>query len=444
MISFSEYLLEAAGDPISSNIGNIKTRGHIKRYIFPYLSSKQKKASSKNLSQIFNDKDQKESDLDNHGDSYDQGAEYTHELASNFGPHKKGTRVKVTGLNINGNNVVAQTEKHGVVPISKLGKPENLAAKNKTSEGFKLEHILQKNVDSRFKPAGSTGNSWDFVAGDPNSPHSIKGKAVKKDESKPIFRGESKGSKTGNVAMGTISAGFNNETGKWEYSKKTKSKMASKFNEAVHPDSGLSIIDHMNKYHKDGNLNSGFSIKAPAGTSRHYLNGLGANSLHLHRYALDSKGNYTMNHGTTYTVGNNNEFQGKVGLSHLNDEDLDKLDGQLTVEPSGVGKIQIKHRPKPSVFNEYANKSKDDPNNHMDLSREEHGNKFREMFVNHINSLKDKKVVEPTQQQVTALKHQQANPILGNNSGEHGGTSFYSPSDIQHAQDMQNTGAQNV
>jgi len=441
MISFSEYLTERAGDPISSNIGNIKTRGHIKRYIFPYLSSEQKKSSSENLSKIFNEKDKKDSDLDNHGSAYDKEANSTHELASDFGAHKKGTRVKVTGLHIDGNNVFAKTEKHGSIPLSKLGKPEKLAAKNRTAEGFKLEHTLQKNIDPRFKPAGSTGDSWDFVAGDPNSENSIKGKAVKKDESKPIFRGESKASKKGAVAMGTISVKFNDKTGKWEYAK-GKSKMAPKFDEAVHPDSGLSIIDHMNKYHSDGNLNSGFSIKAPSGTSRHYLNGLGANSLHLHRYAQDSNGNYTMNHGTTYTIGDDNDFQGKVGLSHLSNQDLDKLDGQLTVEPSGSGKIQIKHRPKPSVFNEYANRSQEDPNNHMDLSKEEHGNKFREIFNKHVNSLSNKKVVEPTTKQVAALKQQQTHPIFGNSTGEHGGAQFYGPADKEHAQNMQAQGAQ--
>lgn len=48
---------------------------------------------------------------------------------------------------------------------------------------------------------------------------------------------------------------------------------------------------------------------------------------------------------------------------------------------------------------------------------------------------------QPTRAQVAALKHQQTHPIFGNGSGEHSGTSFYSPADVEHAQNMQNVGA---
>lgn len=388
MRSFLNFIVEAAGEGMSSNIKSVKTKGHIKRYIFPYLSSAQKKNSAAELSSIFNDKDNSESDLEAHGASHDPKAESTHVLSAAHGEHKKGEPVNVSGIHISGNTVMAKTKEHGDIPISKLGKPEKLAAVNRTSAGFELEHTLQKNIDPRYKPAGSSGESWDFVAGDPESEQSIKGKAVKKDESKPIFRGEAKASKKGAVAMGTISAGYNKQKNLWEYSGKTKSKMKDKFEEATHPESGLSIIDHLNKFHRDGNIKTGFSVKAPSGTSRHYLNGIGANSLHLHRYAKDENGNYTLNHGTTYTIGDSNEFKGALGLGHLSNKDIDALDGTLTVEPSGSGNIQIKHRPKPSVFNEYANKSRENPEEHMDLSREEHGNKFKANFVDHLNKLK--------------------------------------------------------
>lgn len=411
MLKFSEFLVEKAGEGMSSSIKSVKTKGHIKRYIFPYLSSEQKKVSVNDLSSIFNDKDAKESDLENHGEYHNPTSKNTHTLSLKYGEHEAGTPVNITGVHIEGNTVMARTKDHGVIPISKIGKPESLAAESKTSEGFKLEHKLQKNIDPRFKPAGSTGESWDYVAGDPDSKHSIKGKAVKKDESKPFFRGESKASKKGTVAMGTISAGYNEKTGQWEYSKKSKSKMKDKFEEATHPESGLSIIDHLNKFHPDGNLPNGFSVQAPAGTSRHYLNGLDANSLHLHRYAVDSRGNYVTNHGTTYTIGNDNHFKGKLGMGHLSDEDLDRLDGTLTVEPSGAGKIQIKHRPKPAVFNEYANRSQEKPEEHLDISNEEHGAKFRKIFANYVRN-----VYKPS--------------IEERSSGEHGGRKFYSPSEI--------------
>lgn len=412
MRNFIDFLIEAAGEGMDSNIKSVKTKGHIKRYIFPYLSSEQKKNSAKGLKSIFNDKDNSDSNLESHGDQYDPKAESTHNLASKFGEHEKGTPVSVTSLHVDGGTVMAKTKNHGIIPISKLGKPAKVAAANKTSEGFELERMLQKNIDPRYKPAGSSGESWDFVAGDPESDQSIKGKAVKKDESKPIFRGESKASKKGAVAMGTISAEYNKDKGLWEYSGKTKSKMGDKFAEAVHPTSGLSIIDHLNRHYPDGKITSGFTVDAPQGTTRHYLNGIGANSLHLHRYAKDANGNYTMNHGTTYTIGNDNMFRGALGLGHLSDDDLDALDGKLTVEPSGAGKIQIKHRPKTGVFNAYANRSKDNPEEHLDLSKEEHGNVFKTNFANHIKKLK--------QQNASFDMSTTYHP-------SHGGKSFYGP-----------------
>jgi hypothetical protein len=382
-----DFLIEKAGEGMKSSIKDFKTKGHIKRYIFPYLSAEQKKVSANDLSSIFNDKDIKDSDLETDGEFHNPKSKNTHSLSIKYGQHEAGTPVNITGLHVEGNTVMARTKDHGIIPLSKIGKPESLAAENITSEGFKLESKLQKNIDPRFKPAGSTGESWDYVAGDPDTEHSIKGKAVKKDESKPIFRGESKASKKGTVAMGTISAGYNIKTGQWEYSKSTKSKMGEKFEEAVHPESGLSIIDHLNKHYPEGNLTRGFSMQAPAGTARHYLNGLGANSLHLHRYAVDSTGNYVMNHGTTYTVGDNNHFEGQLGMGHLSNEDLNKLDGTLTVEPAGFGKIQIKHRPKPSVFNEYADRSQKNPEKHLDVSQEDHGVIFRNNFANYLRNV---------------------------------------------------------
>lgn len=384
MLNFAQFITEAASDNLQGNIRNIKTRGHVKRYIFPMLSSKQKKQAVKSLGSFFNAKDIKDVNVDEDGEKHDPEG-VSHTLASPANGHERGTPVRVTGVYIDGDSVMARTHEHGDMPLTKLTKG-SLAAKNKTEAGFELEHTLQRNIDPRFKPAGSTGDSWDFVAGNPDEENSIKGKAVKKDESKPIFRGESKASKKGTVSMGTISASFNEDTKKWEYAK-GKSKMADKFSEAVHPQSGLPLLDHLNKYHSNGKLDKGFTVSAPNGTTRHYLNGLNANSLHLHRYAKDAQGNYTMNHGTTYTVGDDNQFQGHLGMGHLSDDDLDKLDGSITVEQSGVGKVQIKHKPKPGVFNEYANRSKNDPDNHLDLSREDHGSIFRDRFTQHVAKL---------------------------------------------------------
>lgn len=403
MFKFSEYLTEAAGKALQSNVSNIKTKGHIKRYIFPLLSAEQKKQSLYDLGKFFSDKDVAESDQHNHGTLHNPKAEFTHELASNHGENKKGTGVRVTGVYNNNGTITARTANHGDMPISKLGTPSELAAAPKTSEGFELEHVLQKNVDPRFKPAGSTGDSWDFVAGDPNEENSIKGKAVKKDESKPIFRGESKASKKGTVAMGTATIKYNKDAKKWEYSQ-GKSKMQPKFEEAVHQTSGLSILDHLNKYHKNGKFDKRFSTPATPGTTQHYLNGIGANALHLHRYAKNSRGEYTMNHGTSYTIGDDNLFKNKLGIAHLDNEGVNRLDGSLNVDPAGEGVVQIKHRPKPAVFKELADKSREDPENHMDLSKEEHGNLFRDRYNKHLSFLQSAQSTKPTPMQVATQR----------------------------------------
>ena len=297
MFKFSEYLIEAAGKALSSNTGGIKTKGHIKRYIFPYLSATNKKKSTKNLGDYFSEKDIKDSNLNNHGESHDPNANFTHTMSSAHGGNAKGTQVKVSSLYRNGDTIMARTEKHGDMPISKLGTPETLAAKPKTEEGFKLEHLLQRNVDPRYTPAGSSGESYDFVAGDPESGDSIKGKAVKKEET-PLFRGESKNSEKGKVAMGTISAVHNKKTGKWEYSSRTKSKMQPVFEQARHQN-GKSIIDHLNEIAPDGKLKTGFNTKAPAGTTSHYINAGDINALHIHRYSKNKDGSFDKNYGTT-------------------------------------------------------------------------------------------------------------------------------------------------
>ena len=57
MLNFYDYLIEAAGKPLSSNTGSIKTRGHIVRYIMPYLSSQNKKQSVHELNGFLTDSD---------------------------------------------------------------------------------------------------------------------------------------------------------------------------------------------------------------------------------------------------------------------------------------------------------------------------------------------------------------------------------------------------
>ena len=423
MIDFSRYLVEAAGGAMNGSFGNNKGKRHVKNYVLPFLSADQKKSVAKNLEAHFKPG---EIDTESHGEMHDPEADHTHEIVSKAGhkdaatgkKYEQGTKVKVIGLrHSDDNKIFAQTENHGDIPLSRLGVPESVAKEPITQEGFDIEEQLQKNADPRFKPAGSTGESYDFVAGDPKSKMSIRGKAVKKDESTtPLLRGESKASKSGNVAMGTISIRHNPETG-WEFAR-GKSKMEPAISAVKHPDSGLSIIDHLNREYPDGILPQSFSLDALPGTAQHYLETLGANSLHLHRYAKNKDGSYSMNHGTTYTVGDNNAFAGKLGMAHLSNEDLRALDGKLRFEPSGVGVIQVKHRPPPKEFNRLAGASLNDEENHLDLTKGHHGERFRNSYKTALESLRQK---DPE------LKTLKLNP-----ESSHGGVNFYSDEEQIH------------
>jgi hypothetical protein len=442
MLNFYDYLTEAADKPLSSNTGSIKTRGHIVRYIMPYLSSENKKQSIHELNGFLTDSDIQKSKQDSHGELHDPRAK-THVMASSHGGHKKGTGVKLKSLYRNNDTIMARTEKHGDMPISKLGTPGELAAEPKTKEGFALEHILQRNVDPRYKPAGSSGGSYDFVAGDPDSDSAVKGKAVKKDET-PLFRGESKNSQKGNVAMGTISAVHNKQTGKWEYTSKTISKMQPIFEKARH-ENGKSIIDHLNDIAPDGKLKKGFNVKAVKGTTNHYLKAGGVNALHIHRYSKNEDGVMDKNYGTTYTVGKNNIHENELGLGHLNEKQLNDLDGQIHIEASGEGKVQLKHRPPAAAFNKFADASIKDPWNHRDLSREDHAEEFRKKYSDHVQKLRNmfSLPTPQTKQKAAAVKPVQPaapdpdadlqraenegmmNHVRKNSGKAHGGRNFY-------------------
>jgi hypothetical protein len=391
MLSFLGFLVEAAGKSMSGNFNSIKTPGHIDRYVLPFLNKEQKQKSVDNVKEYMGNK---KIDTSSHGELHnpDENAT-THTLAS---AHKnpttgesvpKGTAVKVTGVHAVNGIAHVTTQNHGTIPMSKLGTPEALAAKPKTSVGLGLEHVVQKNADPRYKPAGTSGGAWDFVAGNPDSKMSIRGKAAKKDESAiPEFRGESKASKKGAVAMGTSTINYDKGSKKWSFA---NPKMAEAFGKAVHPASGKPLLDHLNEHHADGRISKGFSIDAAPGTTHHYLEKANANALHLHRYGQDSSGNFTHNHGTTYTVGKNNPFANKLGMAHLSHEDLGALDGKLHIEATrgDTGVTQVKHRPKPAVFNSYADASQKEPEKHTDLSNTEHGNKFREKFKSAVSSM---------------------------------------------------------
>lgn len=434
MLTFLEFLTEAAGKALQSNTSNMKTKGHIKRYIFPYLSSAQKKESIYDMDGYFDAKDVKDSNQEEHGILHNPEVDSTHVLSSNHGDNKKGDRVKVTSLYRNGTTIMARTQDHGDMPISKLGTPADLAATNITSKGFSVEEKLQKHADPTKKPAGSTKTAFDFSAGDTSDNQgSVRGKVVKevvipekakKTDAVPLIRGEAKASKKGSVAMGTSELEYDNRTKKWRL---TNPQVESIFSKATVK--GVPLIDHLNQNYPTGEITRGFTADAHPGTAIEYLRNANVNSLHLHTYAEDNSGNVTRDHGTTYTVGDANPFQGKLGMAHLGEDDLLRLDGKLNIEktrPTANGfKTTVKHRPSASVFNEFANASQNDPDKHLNLADEEHGKRFRDNFTSFMKDYNKKRrnvdlassVFKPRTQDETG-------------SGEHGGRSFYGPGEI--------------
>jgi hypothetical protein len=395
MLTFSNFLIEAAGKAMAGSFSQVKGQSHVLAYVAPFLSAAQKQKLSNVLKPHASSQALRDLNVEKDGEFYSPDREHTHEIVAKkgHGDFASGTKVKVTGIRDDNGKILAQTEKHGEIPLSKLGTPSELARGNKTDYGFEIERELQK-IDPSIKPAGSTGESHDFAAGDLSTNASIKGKAVKKDISDensvgPLLRGEAKTSETANPSMGTITANWHPERG-WEMAT-SKSKMAPIFAKAVHPETGLSLIDHLNKIAPNGindfnNSKAKRSIPAPQGTTRHYLENSNVNALHLHLYKKKN-GKIVESHGTTYTVGDNNVFKNRLGMAHLEDSDLNSLDGTISIERSG-STIQIKHKPNPTSYRKIASAHKINPEGHSSLHNEESRNSVRQNFVNTISELR--------------------------------------------------------
>jgi hypothetical protein len=294
----------------------------------------------------------------------------THILASPANGHKAGTPVRVTGARVDdGGKITIQTAGHGEMPMSKLHKPEELKKDVITKGGFEIENRLAKNLGTQA--AGSTGTAWDYHYRGPEGGITGKARKIETEDNKPILRGESKQNK---AKMGESAIKFDRTKQKWSFTHEKLGKILSK---GVHPKSGLKILDHLNTYHDNGVVPKGFSIDAPKGMARAYLENLGVNSLHLHRTEAAGKKKEAIDHGTTFTIGDNNEHQGKTNLGHLSNRELDQLDGKLALEVGGNNTLKLSHRPNITKFKELASRSVTDPENNADLTREDHATVFK-------------------------------------------------------------------
>lgn len=376
MLSFSRFLQYLDEASSSSNrlkasltgADATKTIGHYNSYIAPFLSKAQQARSQKELAphtaRTFS--------APANGELHDPSAESTHVLGSPHNGHAAGTPVRVTGVKAIDGRMHVTTQSHGTIPASKIDKIESLKKESKGKTGFAVETRIAENLGT--KAAGSTKSSFDFYYGKGSGKKGSKQPAVRgkvketEEPGKPQVRGESKLDR-GKMGQGVIS--HNKETG-WSIATGGHPAIAEHMKKArvTGPDGvERSLIDHLNHHYPDGVIKTGFSVDAPKGMSRKYLQTSNTNLLHIHNKKTDR--------GTTFTYGRDNELRGKTKLGHLTDSKLDSLDGKLTIEQTLSGSATISHRPRQPVMKQLANLSSTDSENHRDLSNAEHATEFR-------------------------------------------------------------------
>jgi hypothetical protein len=389
ILNFKSFLSEA------NMLGSIGTEKkglrHVRNYLMPYLSDEQRQKVLQNFGSHI---DASKIPAGN-GDMFDPSSEFTHTLGTATNGHPAGTHVKVTGARVDNNgDIHVQTKKHGEIPMSKLNKPGDKKPINYGKEGFNTEEKVATNLGG--KPAGSTGSAYDYTYGNGN----VNGKVRKLDSDTPVIKGESKQNK---AKMGESSIKWDPGTKKWGF---TNAKLAPHYSSTLV--NGKPILDHLNDAFPDGNARS-FTTEAPKGTARAYLSNLGVNSLHLHRVAKATKRKEAIDHGTTYTIGDDNELAGKTNLGHLSNDDLDRLDGKIKLEAGGPGSIKFVHQPNQAAFREYADRSRTNEG-HADLSNSEHANAFKQHVDNYLAAPKSKRVRGKASVDIAPLKPQQPAP----------------------------------
>lgn len=378
MIDFKEFLYEEFGillerktkDNLSQD--SSKLQGHLMNYIDPFLSKEQREKAAKS-SPAYKERYDKAKNKGEHGALHNPDpSATTHITGSGYPGVPAGTKVKVTGIKQvmkNGKPVhMVTTQDHGELPITALLKPTSLKKPARTDKGFQVESQISDNLG--WEAAGSTKHGHDY-AYQPNHPKGIRGKVVTAGNP-PLLKGESKLSRG---KMGQSAINWDSENG-WRISNEDIRKHFEK-TRVVGPDGKeRKLLDHLNTFHSNGIIEQGFSTQAPKGTARAYLNGSGKNSLHVHHYD-EKKG---IDHGTTFTIGDNNALAGRTGLGHISDKELENFDGTINIEKTVSGKpgiTQVIHRPRESVMRAYANRSQEDPNNHMNLYDPEHADRFK-------------------------------------------------------------------
>jgi hypothetical protein len=383
MKDFKEFIFEEFGiiieakDPSKDNLSQTaaKLHGHLENYIAPFLSADQRERSARNTP-AYKHRYDKAKDKGQDGALYNPDPKITtHVTASAHPGVPKGTKVKVTGIKQimkNGKpHHIVTTQDHGDLPITALLKPTELKNPARTSKGFQVESQISDNLG--WEAAGSTKHGHDFGY-QPGHASGVRGKVMVAGTD-PLVRGESKLSRG---KMGQSALNWDSEKG-WRLTNEGLRKHFEK-GRIVGPDGKeRKILDHLNTFHNNGIIEKGFNITAPKGTARAYLLGTNKNVLHLHHHN-EAKG---IDHGTTFTVGDDNPLAGRTGMGHLSSKELDNFDGVIAIgatKSGSPGVSDMAHRPRETVMRAYANKSQEDPNNHMNLYDPDHAEKFKKQM----------------------------------------------------------------
>jgi len=368
MKSFKEIRqdLNEAVSKMAGTIGSDK-KGlrHLKNYVMPMLSAEGRKRTADSFA------NHGALDHEGHGENYDPKAEHNFTLATKQGPHEAGTPVQVTHVLQGPNNsLIAHTAHHGQVSLAALNKPEGLKRAPITREGFNVEGTIAKHLGTTA--AGSTKHGYDFHYGSGGSEVRGKVKEVEAVDKKtggatPVVRGESKLDK-GKMGQSTLK---HDKVKGWHF---TNEALASHLEKTQI--NGKPILDHLNEHHPNGVIDRPYTVPAPAGMAQHYLKTSNVNTLHIH--------NKKAGRGTTFTIGNNNKLKGKTRLGHLSHADLERLNGSISIEKTTTGSTTAAHRPKHGVMKELANMSQTNPDQHRDLTNEEHAKEFKQHLAANI------------------------------------------------------------
>lgn len=437
MLNFSEFLIEKAAKGMGGDAR--RSISHLEAYVLPFLNSNQKAQIKRNFESSGHGHYAK---FNVNGDGELHHPENpTHEVISEFKNAagqvvKPGTKVKVIGAKTDDSGkIILQTRDHGEMPLTKLAKPPELARTNPSQTvGLGQEKLIQQLYDPDIQTAGASKQSHDSVYVPKifknNPENGVITKIIKSvnDPTAESPKTQEAGTeikttsrKDGSAGAGQSPVKYDEKTRKWSF---TNPDMSEAFAKARHKN-GDYVLDYLNNNHSDGNIPKYLSFNTKgSGTTKAYLRSTRATALHLHKIVKDKSGKTVIDRGTTYEV-NDGAYSGKTGLARLSDEDLDNLNGTLSIARTVErGKTTAKHNMHVGAYDDYSGRSDTDSTNHRSHMNPEHVEEYKRNIDKAAEEMQKRKgspvqtTAEPKQSVVAASTH--------------GGKSFYSPDEQQH------------